>query len=161
MQGLAALVGELAAERAKVDALRSLSRAQHPRVKAVIGQLRNDVRRWSRASLEGDLQLTESALLGLGRRLDANPPLVAGFEARRALLREIVVARREARAAPAVAQAVAQTLTEVEAAQDQLMAAFTANPNWTAEERAKAARINRARIAGALKSLAALAAGAF
>ena len=157
IDGLTGLIGQLAAEQRKVDALRQLAASQNARVQTIVRQLRHSVELWQRASLSGDLQSTEMALANAYNTSRAQPPLSGNFDARRAMLRQVVAAKRETRAAPAVAEAVSAALGEVEAAQTALVAAYTRNPNWTAAERAKAARINRARIAAAFRSLASLA----
>ena len=156
IKGLIGLIDELARERRKVADLRRLVVAQNAEVKPIIARLKALIEAWSKSSLAGDLQMSDATFTALGRRLAADPPQIEGFEARQALLRSIVAARRNTAAVPVFTATVTGALDEMAGAQDALAKAFTDQPDWTPDERAKATRVNRERLLGALHSIAGL-----
>lgn len=152
--GLIKLIETLAAEQRKVDRLRATVRAQNSDVLAIIASLRANIVAWGQSSLAGDLQMTDAAYLSLGRKLAAEPPVYQGFAVRQALLKQIVAARRTAIAAPTFTAATTAALDDMTVAQTQLFDGLGANPHWSAEERRRAARLNRERLLAALHSIA-------
>lgn len=158
IQNLLTMIGQLAAEQRQTDDLRRLVAAQNTEVGQTIAGLQGMVSAWGRASLEGDLQASDAAYVDFGRRMGASPPPVKGFEARQAALKRMVEARRKLAVAAALPDAVNESLGEMKAAQDQLFLAFGKDPQWTPEEAARAAQINRERLLAALHAVAAAAA---
>jgi hypothetical protein len=152
--GLIDLIVELQTEERKVSELRALVRDQNEKLGVVIGQLQGAVTVWGNSSLTGDLQLSNAAYVALGRQLAADPPVYRGFDARRAILIRIVESRRHAEAGKNLSAAVNLTLGELAKAQNGLVDAFSKSPRWTEAERKKAAKINRERALGALRTLA-------
>lgn len=156
--GLFKLINDLAAEQHKARQLENLVARQNIEVGGLIRSLDQQVRKWGQASLEGDTQLADASLIAVGRRLGEGQP--ADPASRATLIRMMIEAKRTTEAAPIVIAAVHAALGDMASAQDALVAAYTANPGWTKDERAKQAKLNRRRLIGALKAVAA-AAGTF
>jgi hypothetical protein len=155
--GLITLVEELATEQRKVGQLRALVQKQNASVSTVIASLKSSVEVWTRSSLVGDVQLSDAAFISLGRKLAADPPVYGTFETRRAVLEQIVGARRTAGATVALQTSISGALDEMQAAQNELVDGLSNHPNWSDAERQKAAQINRTRLLGALHAIAAVA----
>ena len=149
---LVKLIGDLAAEQRKARELGELAKRQNPEVQAVIKALRKQVELWGKSSLAGDLQLSDTTFTALGRQLGNGQP--ADPAARAAVIRKIVAAKRATDSVPVVIATVDAALGEMARAQDDLIRAYSANPNWTAAERAKQAKLNRERLLGALHAVA-------
>ncbi len=154
--GLLKLIEDLRDEQRKVSDLRRLVNKQNVEVEKTVKLLRSSIKTWGESSLAGDLQLNDSAYASISRTLAATPPVYKGFDVRRDVLIRIVQSKRNAKAGLVLTATVDKTLDELSKAQNALFSSFTSNPQWTKEERQKAAKLNRQRVLAALHSLAAV-----
>jgi hypothetical protein len=134
----------LSAEARRVRDIRAVVRNHGAEIDALIPRLRDQLTRWLRLSAEGDAQI----YVGNLQRVYREQRDTMDFDGRRALVRLINDARLQVEAVQLRQRALDQALTTFQEAQTQLREHLAGN--FTPQERARIAQLNRRRMIEAL-----------